>query len=351
MNSYPELDLAIEDMRNQVELYKPSTFWDNASCQIENDISENGIEKFRSMQSALGFFVPTYGCPGSSFSKEHVDNLQRYFISQYGQEQKAQLTLENFLNGSLSSLADYRVLMAADNPDKMPYLHTFSESSFGDPSEQFEYEGRYFSRSALNYLLGLAWLKKYLDGDVPRTVMEIGGGFGTLGEVLSYSGISDARYIDIDIPPMSFIAQHYLSHVYGIDNVKTYAMTRNLTEINITDLPSASVFSSWQIEQLKGEIDLFLNFISFQEMEPNIVKNYFSHVVRLNTRWILLRNMREGKQLRKVSVAVGVKTPILSEDYLEMLPEYELVARNIFPFGHQTIDGYHSELLLLRRKQ
>ena len=58
MNSYPELDLVIEDMRNQIELYKPSTFWDNASCQIGNDISENGIEKFRSMQSALGFFVP-----------------------------------------------------------------------------------------------------------------------------------------------------------------------------------------------------------------------------------------------------------------------------------------------------
>jgi len=48
---------------------------------------------------------------------------------------------------------------------------------------------------------------------------------------------------------------------------------------------------------------------------------------------------------------VGVTTPILSEDYLLMLPGSELVERNVLPFGYQTVDGFHSELLLLKLKE
>jgi hypothetical protein len=92
-----------------------------------------------------------------------------------------------------------------------------------------------------------------------------------------------------------------------------------------------------------------VNFISFQEMEPHIVRNYLGHVTRLGTRWVLLRNLREGKQLRK-NDWVGVDVPILSNDYLAMLPDYELVERNVLPFGYRTVDNFHSELLLLRRR-
>jgi len=95
-------------------------------------------------------------------------------------------------------------------------------------------------------------------------------------------------------------------------------------------------------------VDLFVNFISFQEMEPQIVKNYLGHVSRLGTRWVLLRNIREGQVVWKDGSSFGVD--IQSDDYLAMLPGYELVERNVLPFGYRTVDGYHSELLLLRCK-
>ena len=44
--------------------------------------------------------------------------------------------------------------------------------------------------------------------------------------------------------------------------------------INIKNLPKYSFLPNWEIENLVGDIDLFVNFISFQEMEPQIVKNY-----------------------------------------------------------------------------
>lgn len=120
----------------------------------------------------------------------------------------------------------------------------------------------------------------------------------------------------------------------------------------IDELSSCSVFNSWDIERLVGTIDLFVNFISFQEMEPHIVNNYLNHIKRLNAKWILLRNMREGKQIKKTHDGVGVEIPIKKDDYLRMIEDkYSLVATSVFPFGYKTVDGFYSELLLFKRKE
>lgn len=350
MYDYPELTQARDDMLVQKELYRPTVFWAEASSRIVTELCAHGVERFRSLPTALGFFVPTYGTPGGGFTSEQAVGLLDWLKCKFPQEIKPFLALNQFLSGHMSALSDYRALLAADEPSKLPHLHTFSESNIGAPVEHFEFDGRFYSRSSLNYLLGLSLLKKHLNGDVPRTVLEIGGGFGTLGEVLSSAGIDGLRYIDVDIPPTSFVAQHYLGKVLGKENVTTYKQTAGKQSIEINALSQAAVLCSWQIEKLQGQVDLFVNFISFQEMEPHIVKNYLGHVARLGTRWILLRNMREGKQLRK-NDWVGVDTPILGDDYLAMLPGYELVERNVLSFGYQTVDGFHSELLLLKRKK
>jgi putative sugar O-methyltransferase len=347
--AYPELMQARKDIMFQNDLYRPSVFWDEVSSRIVSELCSNGIERFRSLPTTLGYFVPTYGLPGSGFTEKQVDFIQVSFKQTFPGAVKPSLALDQFFSGYSWALSDYRVLTSSDDITKRPYLHTFSESNVGEPSEQFKFDGRQFSRSALNYLLGLALLKKHLGDEVPSTVLEIGGGFGTLGEILGSAGIKDLHYIDIDIPPTSFVAQYYLGQVFGQENVATYAQTAKEDSIEISLLPQITVLCSWQIEKILGKVDLFVNFISFQEMEPHIVKNYLSHITRLGTRWILLRNIREGKQLRKAGLA-GVETPILGDDYLAMLPGYELLERNVIPFGYKTVDGFHSELLLLRRK-
>ena len=263
-HEYPELVLAREAMQTQNKLYRPTVFWDEASSRIVAELETNGVECFRSLDTALGFFVPTYGSPGGGFGAEQVRGLRDWVKGEYPKEAKPSLALNHFLSGHISALADYRVLKAADDPSRLPYLHTFSESKVGQPVEHFEFDGRWFSRSSLNYLLGLALLKRHLNGDVPRTVLEIGGGFGTLGEVLGSAGIDGLHYIDIDIPPTSFVAQHYLGEVFGKSHIATYAQTFHSDSIEIDSLPKAAVLCSWQIEKLRGQIDLFVNFISFQ---------------------------------------------------------------------------------------
>lgn len=171
-----------------------------------------------------------------------------------------------------------------------------------------------------------------------------------MGEIWSQSEINGWKYIDIDIPPTQFVADYYLKSVLGSTLVTSFNQVEEDQAIEIEKLKSASVLCSWQIEQLQGEIDLFVNFISFQEMEPDVVENYLHHVDRLKPRWILLRNMQEGKQIKREG-HVGVEVPIKSSDYLRMLSNYKLIESNVHPFGFETVDGFHSELQLFKRKE
>jgi len=346
---YPELEEAIEDMRAQGDLYRPTAFWELACSQIEAELLDFGVERFRSLPLPLGYFVPTYGSPANGFTAEQIHALASCLSNKWPADIKPSIGLTQFLQGRLQALADYRVLLAADDKTRVPYLHEFSESEVGSPVGQWTFDGRRFSRSSLNYLLGLAFLKRNVPDFHFYTVLEVGGGFGTLGEVIATSGIKDVRYIDIDIPPTSFVAQYYLGEVLGKENVATYSGTRDLSKIEIKNLPKVSVFSSWQIENLVGNVDLFVNFISFQEMEPLVVRNYLDHARRLGARYVLLRNLLEGKQKRNPGFSAGVETPVRGDDYAAMLPGYRLIARNVHPFGYETVDGFHSELQLLQR--
>ena len=85
-------------------------------------------------------------------------------------------------------------------------------------------------------------------------------------------------------------------------------------------------------------------------MEPNIVSNYIDHVQRLKPEIVLIRNLREGKQVKKEK-GLGVKNPILKKDYIEMFCDYKLVKSNVLEYGLETVDGFNSELLLLKRSK
>jgi len=344
-NKYPDLNAILEKNKSQKEIYLPSSFWEKASQKIIEEIEDFGIENFRHLRTPLGFFVPSYGVPTNSFTEEARDKILSS-LEEDGSPKQV-LAMKEFLSGYFHALSDYRVFISSNDLSKKPMLKNFSESTYGNPKEQFEFDQKKYSRSSLNYLLGLSFLKTHLDkGEEIKTVIEIGGGFGTLGEILNSSG--GIKYIDIDIPPISYVAWNYLSNINDI-NIEPYIHIKE--KIIIEELKSYSVFNSWDIEKLEGTVDLFVNFISFQEMEPHIVENYLEHVKRLRTKWILLRNMREGKQIRKTQGGLGVEIPIRKEDYLKMMEDrYKLIATSVFPFGYKTVDGFHSELLLFKRK-
>ena len=49
--------------------------------------------------------------------------------------------------------------------------------------------------------------------------MEIGGGFGTLGEIYKFSGIKNFKYINIDLPPISSLSEIYLEKIFAKNDI------------------------------------------------------------------------------------------------------------------------------------
>ena len=341
-----EVNRAVSSSPDNLSIfYEAGPFWQKALDDIEREFLLNGIRNFRGSDLNLNFFVPTYGCPGNGFTATQKENLIKK-CSNLSKKQKAHV--KNSLNGFNHALSDYGTFYAS-NFKYDPYnLLSFSESKIGNPVEHFHFNNKNYSRSSLNYLLGLSFLQQQVPDFIPSRVLEIGGGFGTLGEILTKCNIPDLKYIDLDLSPMFIIASEYAKKVFG-DREIFETGTYTDEKLEIDELCKLNFLPNWSIETLKGKIDLFVNFISFQEMEPNIVGNYASHVQKLEPEFLLLRNLREGKQ-KSIKGRLGVNQPILGDDYLEFFDQYKLKASNTVPFGFQTVDGYNSEIMLLEKK-
>ena len=347
---YPLLNLMMNDMSKQDSLYKPTSFWEYGSKLIIEELEDNDISDFRALRITRSFFVPGYS------AVEYLINPKKYdlIIDEFDKivnDKRFVTRLKRLFYGYTSAFADYRVLQAS-NVDKIPYTDTVSESKVGNPIEQHTFNNRNFSRSFLNYLLGLNFLKQTVDTTTIKTVMEIGGGFGTLGEILLKDDRNDIFYINADIPPVGFVSSYYLQEVFGADNIACYDTTKDLDIINIQEFSKshkALNLCSWQVPKLKGKIDLFVNFISFQEMEPDVVQNYCNYIEKLEPKYILLRNMLEGKRVKSKDFSAGVQEPILGDDYNTFLPSYELVAVDSEVYGFITEDNFHSQLRIYQR--
>lgn len=332
------LDLMLDDLESAPEIYQPTTFWRSGMAAIVAELRERGVEDFRSHRSATAYYVPTY-----AEMTEPAKALEELMRSLNRTEMVTRIT-----NKQLARY-DQAIVTNLDPADRAPRLAGLSESTVGKPVEQFEFDGLRYSRSFLNYLRGLVMLKREVPDLELRTVLEIGGGFGTLGEILLGGGTTGVRYINIDIPPVAFISSYYLQQVLGADRVDTYDLTRTRETLPIDSLRDATVLCAWQTPKLQGSVDLFVNFISFQEMEPDVVANYVSHVVRLSPKYVLLRNSTTGKPVKKSAAGVGVTEPVTRQLYLDSFVGYELAASDSVLFGHVTEGGLTSEVMLLRR--
>ncbi len=331
------LDELMADMAAAPALYRPTSFWEGACNSIADEMRAKGIDSFRSHASANAYFVPNYA--ERSNAATHAAELLRSV---------GKHDLANRLSNKNLARYDHAVVAALD-PDRLPRVAGLSESDAGKPWEHLEFDGDKVSRSFLNYQRGLVLLKRTVPDLQLSTVLEIGGGYGTLGEILAKGG-EGIRYIDVDIPPVGFASTWYLSTVLGPDRVATYADLKGRDSIAIDELPDATVLPSWQLPVLSGSVDLFVNFISFQEMEPEVVANYVSHVKRLGAKYVLLRNSVTGKPVKKDSAAPGVHTPVVRATYLDLFSDYELLASDRMLFGHAVEGGLQSEVMILKRR-
>ena len=343
------LEIMLADMRTADSLYAPTDFWGVGVKRIVNEIREKGLSSFRSHRSANSLFVPLYSWLLYRNHQELIDPLLAWLDTL--PYRKAGSHLANVLTGRANALADYRVFRAADSTDP-PMLSESSESNAGQPIEHFNFNSCNYSLSFLNYLKGLVFLKKHLRPGTIKRTLEIGGGFGTLGEIMLKAD-DKSLYVDVDLPPVAAVATYYLREVFGEAAVLGYDQTREWKHIDIDKIPAscrAVILCPWQLPKLHGKIDLFANFISFQEMEPDIVQNYIKLVQDHEPEYVLLRNLKEGKRKKTSPDTLGVKEPVLLNEMISWFNQYKNVVSDTVSFGELKIDNFHSEITVLTKK-
>jgi putative sugar O-methyltransferase len=326
------------------EIYLATPFWEAAENEIVSDMRTVGLQKFRSWPSALSFFVPSFGPPGNSLTENTKLRLQKLINDKAVFSEKQQNYLQQHFNGENQALADYRV--ASAHLDLLYTNFAFKESGIGEPTEQFHIGSSIVSRSSTNYLLGLAALSKFTDVSQLKSVVEIGGGFGSLGEILLQLNNGKTKYFNFDILPTCLVSDFYLRSL-AIDHFG-YGLEELLNR-SPRSFKANNVLPNWEIENFEQPVDLFCNFLSFQEMEQNVILHYLGHVQRLNPKWILLRHMREGKQRKTASNPFGVIEPVLPSIYEQTLSGYRTVLSDNLIFGFTTPDGFHSDVIILER--
>lgn len=341
------LKAMLDDMNQAPAIYQPTRFWAACVPHILEDIEKQGVECFRSHKSGLAYYVPSYA------SLEYLAKKAAY-EAEFARLSKADANLGRLwraeVNGQTEALMDYRIVAAADN-GKAPELMHLSQSTVGAPAEAFQIEGKIFGAAFLRYMKCLAFLKKTVAAHRIRKVLEIGGGYGVLGEILGKQE-RPYFYMNVDIPPVAYIATWYLRQVFGDDAVLDYQQARDLDQIDPSELQKkgykAAILCPWQLEKVTGSFEMFFNSASFQEMEPEVVANYAKEVTRLTSHFLVLKNSRHGKQLASEG-HIGVEKPTKREDYLSFFEGFKLVGSDAATFGIQSDTGFVSEVMIFSR--
>ena len=343
------LEQMLEDMNAADPLYKPTHFWELGLPSIVNDLRQRGFDDFRSHPSAR-WYVGRYAAPWYRDYGGFVRPVLRVADWATGKRTLG-ARAQRIFEGRPALDRDYRVLFASDDR-RPPRLTEVSESDVGRPIERFTVDGVSRSKNLLNYLRGLSFLKRYVDLTAIERVLEIGGGFGSLGEIVLKMS-ARTFYVDVDIPPLAAVSTYYLRSIFGRDAVYGYDQSRGQSRIDIDALAGqyrAAVLCPWQLPHVEGSADLFVNFISFQEMEPHVVQNYVRHASRLTRRFALLRNSRHGMPRARNGSVLGVIEPTRMDDAIAMFTEFRLVARDTQVFSDANWDKSRvSELAFLDR--
>ena len=196
------------------------------------------------------------------------------------------------------------------------------------------------------------YMKQYVDFSNISRVLEIGSGFGMLPAIL-LGAHPHLKLVLVDIPPPLYVTQQYLDSIFP-GQVLKYSEAKKLDSIDgrVLDEHSIVCLAPWDIERLANEsCDLFCNIGSFQEMEPNIVLNYLTHVRRCTTTWSYINNALHGHVRAADSGAFGVLEQTNRDHYLQAFSEqWDLVdERAARVLGPSKPDNPRWQMMFRRR--
>jgi putative sugar O-methyltransferase len=305
-------------------IYRPTSFWRPAIRPLLDDMHSLGLAAFKSWPTAAIWFYPRYG---SELTKEALDQTFEFASKLDPALRKA--WFDTALTGAYQARRDFDAVRLAWDQSRWPFdVEGVGESEIGHPPQIFRLvddRRLVWTRPYLNYLLCLAALSRYVDRP-PASFLEIGGGYGVLGEIVMTRD-PDARYVNLDLPPLVTVSSWYLDALFG-DRVAIYG--REIVDGGPIPNGCSASLPNWQIGDVDGPFDVFVNTFSFQEMEPEVVEHYVTQVVAKDVSYVVSLNSRVGKPRTSDGHEIGVIDPVTSERIVAMFEArgYVLLGRH-----------------------
>lgn len=301
----------LEGVHDCDPIYRPTNFWTPGLREILADLEQRGLEGFKSWPTAGYWFYPAYHTPLPPKTFEKTFKLARKENPELSKFAWIRTT-----NGFHEARRDFDAARLTWDQSRWPFdLEAFGESAVGQPPRHYaltDDDAVRWGKPYLNYLLCLAALSRHVD-EPPRRFLEIGGGFGVLGEILLRRD-EQARYVNLDIPPLLTVSSYYLTTLFG-DRVR---IPDALDDAEPATPPRSACLLNWRLPDVRGPFDVFVNSFSFQEMEPHVVEHYVGMVADLGVTYVVSLNSREGKRRATEGAEGGVLDPVTSARIVEM---------------------------------
>lgn len=335
------LEEMVADEKAAPPEYRATNFWDVYERSLLHQLRTQGLCGFRGRRdSIMHNFLATSVAPeeapvraGPTFLPDRIRaHLGRWrYGAVDGRAYREQLFMDNW------RLAHEAAKACGARP-----LSAISTSLAGGPGETFTVEGRVYTFSTLYYYRQYVWVAGRFDFDAARIVVELGAGAGYFIEILKKLH-PHLTILLFDLSPQLYVSSSYLACALG-GEVMDYRQAKHIESLR--EVPEGSIcpMGAYRFPILaSGNIDLFWNSASFQEMEPDVVANYLGFV-RRSARAIYLRQMALGQLQASKPGEIGVLKKTRFADYVEALKSYRLV--DIAPawlnsFRHEDFHSIH----------
>jgi len=281
-----------EEMQRAPAIVQPSDFWQSLNDRNLRQLDAEGMARFKRTVNQNYFGWIPHTLRDDQLRAVAMSWLRRpapeVFAAQLGDISTFEAgpdRLNPFDSGSARRIHGLFLALLWEyvrRRDHRGILERLQEPLLGDPVVAI-HRGRRISQDLGNSVLDLyrATVGFPAAGPGPRSVLEIGGGYGRVAWVF-LEEFPCVRYILCDIPPALAIAQRYLTELFPERRAFRFRHFDGHAEV-ADELAQAQIvfLTPNQLELLEPlGVDLFMNISSLHEMRPEQIAYYLNEADR-----------------------------------------------------------------------
>ena len=192
--------------------------------------------------------------------------------------------LNNFLNNDLGyglSRKDAKInkknlLNVCIKKNKHFTLKRLTKKNIGNFKNPLIYKKRFCNNNNLHYIDWLLEVNKYIKKEKIKNILEIGGGYGGLSQILINN--LNAKYFLIDLPETNVLSSFFLKKSFP---KKNFLFSEEFNFKNTEEIIKKNdifILTPDKLNNLNLNFDLIINTRSMMEMKKKTIQVYFDYI-------------------------------------------------------------------------